>query len=87
MNLVVLCLQESPFFSVVIPMHNALQTISNALHSVLDQTFTDYELILVDDGSSDNTIAVVTQTLRDFYVQNKGNDAGPSGGISIYKLN
>lgn len=59
MNLVALCLQESPFFSIVIPMHNAQNTISNALNSVLSQTFTDYELVLVDDGSSDDTVATV----------------------------
>lgn len=66
-------------------MHNARRTISNALNSVLDQTFTDYELVLVDDGSSDDTIAAVTETLRTFYAQHEGDE--PRGNISIYVLN
>ena len=66
-------------------MHNAQSTISNALNSVLGQTFTDYELVLVDDGSSDGTIAAVTETLRAFYARH--GDDGPRGNISIYALN
>ena len=86
MNLAVFCLLESPFFSVVVPMHNAQQTIADTLDSILTQTFTNFELILVDDGSTDDTIATVTQTLRDFYQQPENTDLGPKGGISLYAL-
>lgn len=47
-----------PFFSVIIPVYNRLLPVRDAIDSVLAQTFTDYELIVVDDGSTDGTPAV-----------------------------
>jgi glycosyltransferase involved in cell wall biosynthesis len=48
----------SPLFSVIIPTYNRAGIIGAALGSVLNQTFTDYEVIVVDDGSKDETVAV-----------------------------
>ena len=45
-------------FSVVIPLYNTANYIENTIRSVLDQTCDDYELIVVDDGSSDNSLAL-----------------------------
>ena len=44
-----------PFFSVVIPTHNRSALLAQAIQSVLSQTFTDFELIVVDDHSTDET--------------------------------
>jgi glycosyltransferase involved in cell wall biosynthesis len=44
-----------PLFSIVIPTYNRLDLLKEALASVWAQTFTDYELIVVDDGSTDGT--------------------------------
>ncbi len=44
-----------PFFSVIIPSYNRKQQLSKAMDSVLNQSFSDYELIIVDDGSTDGT--------------------------------
>lgn len=44
-----------PFFSIIIPLFNKEKYISEALHSVLDQTFQDFEIIIIDDGSTDNS--------------------------------
>lgn len=44
-----------PFFSVIIPVYNRHGPVTEAIESVLRQTFTDYELICVDDGSTDTT--------------------------------
>lgn len=48
-----------PFFSIIIPVYNCEKTISQTLDSVLSQNFNDYELILVNDYSSDNTRDVI----------------------------
>ena len=44
-----------PKISIVMPLYNAQKYLEEALRSVLNQTFTDYELICVNDGSNDNT--------------------------------
>ncbi len=47
-----------PFFTVVIPLYNKQNFISATLHSVLAQTFTDYEILIVDDCSTDGSLAI-----------------------------
>ena len=51
--------EATPAVSVVIPMYNAARFIGEALDSLLLQTFADFEVIIVDDGSTDNSAAVV----------------------------
>jgi glycosyltransferase involved in cell wall biosynthesis len=50
---------RSPEVSVVIPVYNGASTIRNALHSVLRQTYTDFEVLMIDDGSSDTSVSLV----------------------------
>lgn len=47
--------------SVIIPMYNCSKSIISTLDSVYKQTYKDYEIILVDDGSQDNTLHIVNQ--------------------------
>src|SRR5438132_8680136 len=48
-----------PEVSVVIPAYNSAHYLKAAIESVLSQTFADFELIVVDDGSTDDTAALV----------------------------
>jgi glycosyltransferase involved in cell wall biosynthesis len=50
-----------PFFSVIIPTYNRYQLLKRAIDSVLNQTLSDFELIVVDDGSSDDTSGVAIE--------------------------
>lgn len=50
---------SSPFFSVVVPTYNRAHLIEKTIRSILQQTLTDYEILVVDDGSKDNTEQVV----------------------------
>ncbi|MBA2613911.1 MAG: glycosyltransferase family 2 protein [Bacteroidetes bacterium] len=63
------------FFSIVIPTHNRAAIIQETLYTVLSQSFNDYEIIVVDDGSTDNTGEVIKQfknsKIKYFYKENE----------------
>lgn len=54
--------------SIVLPTYNRADMILRALHSIFRQTYTDYEIIVVDDGSTDGTEAVVT-AIEDYRIR------------------
>jgi alpha-1,3-rhamnosyltransferase len=55
---------NSPLVSVVIPSYNHAQFVQAAIDSVLDQTLSDIELIIIDDGSTDGSIQRIEHKLR-----------------------
>lgn len=48
----------NPFFSVVIPVYNAEKYINKCVESILQQSFENFEVVLVDDGSADRSMAI-----------------------------
>jgi glycosyltransferase involved in cell wall biosynthesis len=71
--------------SVVIPAYNGDRYLAAAIDSVLDQTYQDYEIIVVDDGSTDNTAQVVKQygkTVRYLSQTNQGVAASRNLGLA-----
>lgn len=51
-------------FSVIIPLYNKAPYVAKAIQSVLAQTFTDYELIVMDDGSKDDSFSIALKTIE-----------------------
>src|SRR6185436_11291429 len=51
--------------SVIVPVFNGAETIGAAIESVRDQTFADRELVVVDDGSTDDSADIVTALARE----------------------
>jgi glycosyltransferase involved in cell wall biosynthesis len=73
-----------PRFSVIIPTYNRAALLREALESVFAQTFTDYEVIVVDDGSADETPAVIASygdRVRFYRQENSGPGAARNLGI------
>ena len=75
-----------PTISIIIPAYNAEQTIIKTIESVQKQTFTDYEIIVIDDGSTDRTKDVVSKIedrrLKILTYQNAGAATARNRGIA-----
>jgi len=52
-----------PTFSIVIPTYNSELFIERTIRSVLDQTYKDFEIVIVDDGSSDSTVGIINKII------------------------
>ncbi|MFY9221885.1 MAG: glycosyltransferase family A protein [Blastocatellia bacterium] len=75
--------------SVIIPVFNGEKYIKEAINSVLEQTFQDFEIIVIDDGSTDKTEEIVKSfpTSKIHYEKqvNKGVAAARNGGVELAK--
>lgn len=78
--------QQCPLFSIVIPIYNVERYIRECLESVLMQTYSNFEIICVDDGSPDNSIKIVQQyidpRIRIITQRNRGLAAARNTGIN-----
>ena len=80
-----------PTFSIIIPLYNKERQIARTLDSVLAQTITDYEVIIVDDGSRDNGSEIVKDystkdsRVRYIYKENGGVSSARNRGIKEAK--
>ncbi len=54
-------MRDVPFFSIIVPIYNAKDTLSQCINSVINQSFQSFELILVDDGSTDGSSEICDQ--------------------------
>lgn len=76
----------NPKVSVVIPTYNRAAKVQKGIESVLTQTFSDLELIVVDDGSADDTGSVIAKAFGDrvryYYQANQGASAARNKGIA-----
>ncbi|HEY3306152.1 MAG TPA: glycosyltransferase [Candidatus Binatia bacterium] len=79
---------RAPLVSVIIPAYNAAGFVHQAVQSVLDQTYGNYEIIVVDDGSTDETREVLSRLhgrLTYLYQPNRGAAAARNNGIRAAK--
>lgn len=80
-----------PFFSVILPTYNRASVISNAIESIQSQDYKDWELIIIDDGSTDHTKVEVQKYCETdkrviyFYQENKERSAARNNGINHAK--
>ena len=57
---------ENPLFSIIVPIYNVERYLEQCIESVLAQDYQNYELILVDDGSPDNSIDICTKYAKQY---------------------
>jgi glycosyltransferase involved in cell wall biosynthesis len=78
---------SEPMFSIVMPVYNGARFVRGAIRSVLAQTYSSYELIVVDDGSSDATAAklerITDPRVRIVRQRNSGQSSARNHGISL----
>ena len=78
-------------FSVIVPVYNVEQYLDKCLASILGQTYKDFECIVVDDGSPDNSSAIIDkyvkqdQRFKVIHQQNMGLSAARNAGLDIAK--
>ena len=80
----------SPVVSVVLPVHNRADVLGRAIRSVLDQQFKDFELVVVDDGSTDGSVAAVKsfddpRIMLIELAENRGGNAARNAGVRAAK--
>jgi glycosyltransferase involved in cell wall biosynthesis len=78
---------KDPKISVVIPLYNHEPYIKEAIDSILNQSFNDFELIIINDGSQDNSEGIVKSVhddrIRYYYQQNQGTHNALNRGIDL----
>lgn len=78
-----------PVVSVIMPSYNNQDVIGNAIESVLSQTMDSWELIIIDDGSTDSTVDFVKSTYKDnrisIYSMEKNSGSGACRNVAISK--
>lgn len=82
-------IQRNPKISIIVPIYKVEKYLNECVDSILNQTFTDFELILVDDGSPDNcpkmcdAYARQDDRIRVIHQKNKGLSAARNAGIEM----
>lgn len=78
---------HTPYFSIVVPTYNRAHLIGKTIQSVLGQSFNDWELLIIDDGSTDSTRDVIKQfndaRLKYYWQQNAERSAARNKGITL----
>ena len=78
---------KAPLISVIFPIYNGSMYLREAIESIRAQTFTDYEIIIIDDGSTDDSFQIIRsitdKRIRAYRQRNRGLAATLNHGISL----
>lgn len=80
-------MNDHPFFSIIIPTYNRAIFIQHTINSVLQQTYTDFEIMVIDDGSTDNTEDIVKNISdnRIIYIKKENEERGAARNYGAKK--
>ena len=77
--------------SIIVPCYNAQDYIKNCIDSIKNQTYQDFEVLMIDDGSKDNTKKIIQKEIKDdqrfsyFYKKNGGLSDARNYGLTRAK--
>lgn len=78
-----------PLVSIIIPVYNSSKWLTQTIESAIDQTWSDIEIIIVDDGSTDNSLAIAkrfeSKSIRVIHQENRGGSAARNSGFAESK--
>ncbi|MBB6128042.1 glycosyltransferase family 2 protein [Mucilaginibacter lappiensis] len=81
--------RNTPLVSVCMPAYNAGEYIADTVKSIIDQSYTNWELIMVNDGSTDDTATILNQLtdtrIKVFHQENKGPSAASNQAFKLSK--
>src|SRR5258706_16379849 len=81
-------MENAPLFSVIIPTYNRAEFITRTVNSVLSQTYKSFEIIIVDDGSTDNTENILDPLLKQHsnisYLKKNNQERGAARNFGSY---
>ena len=82
-------IMTNPFFSIVLPTYNRANVLNETITSVINQSFVNWELLVIDDGSTDNTKVIVESysdvRIKYFYQDNQERSIARNNGIKHAK--
>lgn len=76
-------------FSIIVPMYNSEKTIRNCINSIISQTFTGFEVIIINDGSTDNSLDILQEysntdtRIKIYSFENAGVSVSRQRGINL----
>ena len=82
--------RDNPAVTIIIPAYNHERYVRQAIESILGQTFSDWQLIIIDDGSTDSTVAIINEYAKPpkvqvYYQENQGLSATLNRGMDLAK--
>ncbi|MBO4675413.1 MAG: glycosyltransferase [Elusimicrobiaceae bacterium] len=82
-------MQENPLISVIVPIYNVAPWLPRCLDSIVGQTYKNLEILLIDDGSTDNSLEICQQyaekdpRIKVIHQENKGVSAARNAGLDV----
>lgn len=77
--------------SIIMPVYNGEKYIKEAIESIINQTYSNWELLIVDDGSTDNTASIIKEfndsRIKYMYQKNQGPSAARNKGLDLAEGN
>ena len=76
-------LLDTPLVTIAIPCYNHAVFVQDSIRSVINQTYKNIELIIIDDGSTDQSVNKIKEMLNESVVPKEGIWGRPAGGASL----